>query len=119
MLGMMQNKGGPSTVQPQGGQAGGNAGLAALFRNNAPMASGGMPGQLPQIMAPQTPNIGMPPRRPMPQPAVATGPDAAAQHLKVLQDMALRNQLSDSRAGQMLDWDTNPHWVGTGGRNAR
>lgn len=51
-----------TTTQPQGG----NPGLAALFRNNAPVAPGAMPQQLPQIMAPTTPNIGMPPRQQMP-----------------------------------------------------
>lgn len=53
----------PSTTTQQ---QGGNPGLAALFRNNQPAAPGAMPGQLPQIMAPTTPNIGMPPRPQMP-----------------------------------------------------
>lgn len=61
MFGMM-NKGGGSATQPQGG----NANLASLFRNNQPAAPGGAPSTLPQIMAPQTPNIGMPPRQAMP-----------------------------------------------------
>lgn len=62
MLGMM-NKGGSSTMQPQGSKAGG---LAGLFRNNQPAAPGGAPSMMPQVMAPQTPNIGMPPRAQMP-----------------------------------------------------
>ena len=71
MLGMMQNKGGQSTMQPQGG----NQALAALFRNNQPAAPGGGGSMLPQIMAPQTPNIGMPPRPQMP---VQSAPRQAA-----------------------------------------
>jgi len=61
MLGMM-NKGGGGAMQPQGG----NQALASLFRNNQPAAPGGGGQMLPQIMAPQTPNIGMPPRPQMP-----------------------------------------------------
>lgn len=114
MLGMM-NKGGQNS--PQG--MGQNPNLAALFGGNMPAAPGGAPGQLPQIMPPQMPNIGMPPRIPMQQP-VAPVNDAAAQRLKMLQDMALRDQANgQGRAGRINNWGTNPQWVGVGGRNAR
>lgn len=47
---------------------GGTGGLAQMFRNNAPTAQGA-PAQLPQIMAPQRPNIGLPPQaQPLPAP---------------------------------------------------
>lgn len=114
MLGMM-NKGGQNMPQAQGG----NPALAGLFRNNMPAAPGGMPATLPQIMPPQRPNIGMPPK-PV-QPVQTTAPDdAAAQRLKMLQDMAIRNQQNGSgRAGHFMNMGTNPQWVGVGGRNAR
>lgn len=82
MLGMMQNKGGPNSVQPQGG----NSALAGMFRNNQPAAPGGGGSMLPQIMAPQTPNIGMPPRAQMP---VQTAPrqQAAPLSFKSISDL--------------------------------
>jgi hypothetical protein len=88
MLGVMDGKGGGAQTQqvqgqqPQGGiqanmgqgSAGmpnmGGGGLASMFANNAPAAGGGMPAApLPQIMAPQRPNIQMPTPSPMPQQA--------------------------------------------------
>lgn len=113
MLGMM-NKGGQNS--PQG--MGQNPNLAALFQGNMPAAPGGAPGQLPQIMPPQTPNIGMPPRTPMQQPQAPVN-DAVAQHLKMLQDFAVRQQQGSSTAGHIRNWGTTPTYVGTGGRNAR
>lgn len=64
MYGMM-NKGSGGAMQPGGSKMGGPD-LAALFRGNQATAPGGMPTMTPQIMAPQTPNIGMPQRQAMP-----------------------------------------------------
>lgn len=100
MLGMM-NKGGQSS--PQG--MGQNPNLAALFGSNQAAAPGGAPGMLPQIMAPQTPNIGMPPRPQ--QPAMGGSFDAAnATRLQQVMDKLKatnwRNPGATQKPGRMV-----------------
>lgn len=57
MLGMM-DKGGGSQMMPQGQ----NSNLAALFRGNTAAGPASQPQQIPQIMAPARPAIGLPPQ---------------------------------------------------------
>lgn len=135
MLGMMQNKGGGAQPQMPAGQpmpnkggamspsgTGTNQGLAALFQNNSPVSSGGPTTTMPQITAPQRPVIQPPAPHPNPllqqQPAAVD--DAAAKHLAMLQDAARQSQRlqGDPSSGRMINWNTKPQWVRTGGRNA-
>lgn len=81
MFGMMNGgKGGGNQLMQQGGGMGQNPGLASLFAGNkavnqpGPMMQGGG-SQLAPITAPVRPNIGLPPRIPLPQ---AQAPVAAA-----------------------------------------
>lgn len=102
MLGLGTGKGGRSSNQqvqgqPQGGGMPGMAGsgLAALFANNGPASGGGnMPAPMPQIMAPQRPQIQMPVGRPMPQMQQPAQDPAQSLREKMLRGWANYNQSS-------------------------
>jgi hypothetical protein len=95
------NKGGQSS--PQG--TGMNPQLAALFGSNRPASPGGMPTQTPQILAPQIPNIGMPPRAQMPIQTPAAAPAPMPQFRSPMQLNMWREknpgQISDARANSI------------------